>query len=212
MRARSLLSRLPAWSNTRRIASIVGSRSSRAVNSSSASAGMRVGAEPAGDVHAEAALDLAVRQRARHGDHAGVVEHRLAAIGRAAGEVDLELARQALRERVAHEVLERRLRPLRDVEHLLRAGAGEVATLDVAHRVAARLAARQPDRREMLHHVGDVVQLDEVELDVLTGRDVAPAAAVAVGDVAHHLELLGRIDPYGTLTRTIWLVPPWRWP
>ena len=153
---------------------------------------VRVGAEAAGDVDAEAALDLAVRQRARHGDHADVVEHRLAAVGRAAGEVDLELARQALAERVAHEVLERRLRPLRDVEHLLRAGAGEVAALDVAHGVAARLAAGEPDRCEVLHHVGDVVQLHEVELDVLARRDVAPAAAVAVGDVAHHLELLGR--------------------
>ena len=39
IRARSLLSRFPKWSWTRRIASIVGSRSSRDVNSSSACAG-----------------------------------------------------------------------------------------------------------------------------------------------------------------------------
>ena len=42
---------------------------------------MRVGAETAGDEHAEARLDLAVVVRARRRDHADVVEHRLAAVG-----------------------------------------------------------------------------------------------------------------------------------
>ena len=51
-------------------------------------------------------------------------------------------------ERVAHEVPVRRLGPRRDVELLVRAGAGEVAGHDVAHGVAARLAAGQPDGAE----------------------------------------------------------------
>ena len=113
IRARSLLSRLPVWSNTRSTASMVGSRSSRDGEVLEGQRRVRVGAETAGDEHAEPGLGRAVVERARRRDHADVVEHRLAAIGRAAGEVDLELARQALAQRVAHEVLERGLGPRR---------------------------------------------------------------------------------------------------
>ena len=89
--------------------------------------GVRVGAETAGDEHLEAGLDRAVGERAVHRDHADVVEHRLAAVGGATGEVDLELARQALRERVAQEERLRGFGPRADVEHLVGARAGEVA-------------------------------------------------------------------------------------
>ena len=156
---------------------------------------MRVGAQAAGDEHAEARLDIAIVVRARRRDHADVVEHGLTAVGRAAGEVDLELARQSLPERVAHEVTERGLGPRADVEHLVRARAREMASLDVAHRVAARLARREPDRREVSHHLGDLRQLHEVELDVLAGGDVAPAARVLVDEPPDHLELLGLDRP-----------------
>ena len=114
--------------------------------------------------------------RAGRGDDADVVEHRLAAVGVAAREVDLELAGQPLGERVADEVAVGRLGPRRDVERLERAGAGEVATHHVAHRVAARLTGGQPDRRHVAHQVGDALELDEVELHVLAGGEVAPAA------------------------------------
>ena len=72
---------------------------------------VRVGAEAAGDEHPEAALDGAVVRVRGDGDDADVVEHRLAAVGGAAGEVDLELARQALGDRVAQEVVEGGLGP-----------------------------------------------------------------------------------------------------
>ena len=124
-------------------------------------------------------------------DDADVVEHRLAAVGDAAGEVDLELAGQALRVGVAEEVAEGGLGPRRDVEHLVGAGAGEVAPLHVAHGVAAGLARRQADRGHVAQQRGDALELDEVELDVLPGRDVAPPARVLVGEVAAHVELLG---------------------
>ena len=64
---------------------------------------VRVGAEAAGHEHLEAGLDGAVGARSLHRDHADVVEHRLAAVGGAAREVDLELAGEALRDRVAQE-------------------------------------------------------------------------------------------------------------
>ena len=102
-RARSLLSRLPWWSCTRRIASMVGEQVLARGELLERLRGVRVGAEPAGHEHPEAGLDGAVGERAVHRDHADVVEHRLAAVGGAAREVDLELPRQALRDRVAQE-------------------------------------------------------------------------------------------------------------
>ena len=163
--------------------------------------GVRVGAEAAGDEHPEAGLDGAVLVLVGDRDDADVVEHGLAAVGGAAGEVDLELPGQALHQRVAQEVLVGGLGPGGDVEHLVGAGAGEVAALDVAVGVAAGLAARHADDGEVAHDVGDLLQLDEVELDVLAGRDVAPAPAVGVGDVGHHVQLrrghlpVGDLDP-----------------
>ena len=126
---------------------MVGSRSSRAVNSSRASAGCGLAPRPPAMKTRKPGLDRAVVERAGGGDDADVVEHGLAAVGVAAGEVDLELAGQALGERVAQEVLEGGLGPRRDVEDLERAGAGEVAALHVADGVAAGLAGGEADRR-----------------------------------------------------------------
>ena len=39
--------------------------------------------------------------------------------------------------------------------------------------------------------LGRLLELDEVELHVLAGREVAPAARVRLGDVGERLELLG---------------------
>ena len=64
-----------------------------------------------------------------------------------------------------------------DVEDLERAGAGQVAALHVADGVAARLAGGEADRGEVPQHRGHLLELHEVELDVLAGGDVAPAAA-----------------------------------
>ena len=161
--------------------------------------GVGSGAEPAGEEHLEAGLERAVGARPGEGDDPDVVEHRLAAVGRAAGEVDLELAGEALGDRVAEEQVGDRLGPRRDVEHLERAGAGEVAAGDVADGVAAGLAAGEADGGEEAEHFGDVPQLHEVELHVLAGGEVTPAAGVLGGDGAEHLELLGRDPAVGDL-------------
>ena len=163
---------------------------------------MGVGPEAAGHEHPEARFGGAVLPRAGGGDHADVVEHRLAAVGGAAGEVDLELAGEALAERVADEVPVGGLGPRGDVELLVRAGTGEVAAHDVADRVAARLATRHADATEQAHDLGDPFELHVVELDVLPGGDVAPAPRVGVGEVGHHVELVGQhtaprdLDPH----------------
>ncbi len=160
---------------------------------------VRVGAEPAGDEHLEAGLERAVGLGAVDADDADVVEHGLAAVGDAAREVDLELARQALCVRVAQEEVGRRLGPRADVEHLERARAGEMATSHVADGVAACFAARQVDRRQQAQELGRLLELHEVHLHVLAGGEVRPAPRVLVGEVAEHLELLGDERSVGDL-------------
>ncbi len=59
-----------------------------------------------------------------------------------------------------------------------------------------------PTDGQQAHDLGDALEVDEVELDVLAGRDVAPATRVGLADVGHHVELLGgdgavgRLDPH----------------
>jgi hypothetical protein len=86
----------------------------------------------------------------------------------------------------------RGLGPRGDVELLVRAGAGEVAAHDVADRVAAGLAAGHAGAAEQAHDLGNLLELHEVELHVLPGGDVPPAPRVGVGEVGHHLELVGQ--------------------
>ena len=96
---------------------------------------------------------------------------------------------------MVQEVAERGLGPGADVEHLVGAGAGQVAAHDVAHRVAARLAGGQAHRRQVAQQIGEAFQLDEVHLDVLAGGEVAPAPAVR-SQTWPKVELLGgRCDP-----------------
>ena len=169
---------------------MVGRRSSRLVNSSRACAGCGLAPSPPARKIRKPGLDRPVGPRSGHRDHADVVEHRLAAVRRAAAEVDLELAGEALGERVAQEPPVGGLGPRRDVEDLERARAGEVAAGHVADGVAARLAAREAHRCQPTQHLGRVAQLDEVELRVLPGGEVAPAPGVLLGDRREHLELL----------------------
>ena len=112
---------------TRRIASMVGRRSSREVNSSSACAGCGLAPRPPAMNTLKPGSTVPSGRGRLHRDHADVVEHRLAAVGGAAREVDLELAGQALRDRVAQEEVLGGLGPRADVEHLVGARAGEVA-------------------------------------------------------------------------------------
>ena len=146
--------------------------------------------EPTRDVHAEAVFDLTRLGLAGDCNDAHVVEHRLAAVRRATREVDLELAWQALADRVAHEVTERRLGPRGDVELLVRAGTSEVTSHHVAHGVATRLATGETDRGELAEQARDAAKLHEVELDVLSRGDVTPAAGEVSGEVGHQLELV----------------------
>ena len=100
-------------------------------------------------------------------DEPHVVDARDGAVARAAGERRLELPRQGLRVRMPHEVPRIRGGVRRDVEELVGTHTGQRASRDVADRVPARFARRQPDLAEDAHNVRRVLQLHVVELDVL---------------------------------------------
>ena len=156
---------------------------------------MGVGAQTASDKNSETCFDLTVVADSFGGDYPHVIEHRLATVGGAAREVDLELAGHALGDWIAEEVLERRFSPLGDVENLVWAGSCEVARLYVAYGVAARFACRHPNRTQEAHDFWDLVELGIVKLDVLPGGDVSPAARVLLDEIGQHVELFGRHRP-----------------
>ena len=115
-------------------------------------------------------------------------EQRVVFVG-AAFERDLEFARQRRAERMAQQVARHRLGVGRDVEELGRRHAGLRAAGDVAHRVAARLARREPRIGEYAHRGLDVVELHEMELDVLPRGDVAEAAREPLAHFGERFEL-----------------------
>ncbi len=149
--------------------------------------GVRVRAEATRDEDPEPRLDRAVVGCAGNAHHADVVEHRLAAVRSAAREVDLELAGQALGVRMAEEVLEGRLRPGAHIQCLEWARPGQVARGHIPHRVTAGLAGREADRGHVPEHRRDLLELDKVELHVLAGSDVPPAARIGLGHVSEGL-------------------------
>ena len=70
--------------------------------------------------------------------------------------------------------------------------AGPLVGRDVAHVVAAGLHAVHADAGEIGHGVGQLLELDPVELDVLPRGEMAVAAVVAPRDVGQHAQLLRR--------------------
>ena len=149
--------------------------------------------EPTADGHLEACLAGAVAMEPQ----ADVVNlHRRAIVG-GRGQRDLELARQEGEFRMQRAVLAQHLGPDARVLDLARGDAGPLVGGDVAHAIAAGLHAVQPDFGEVRHHVGEVFELDPVELDVLPGGEVAVAAIVAAADVGEHAQLIRRQRPVG---------------
>ena len=112
---------------------------------------------------------------------------------RAAVEGRLDLARHRLRRRVAHEVAHVGARVRGQVEQLVLGHARPRVAGDVAHRVAAALAARQPRFAELADRLLDFRQRYVVHLDVLARRHVALVQRrVLLDDVRELLHLLRR--------------------
>ena len=107
----------------------------------------------------------------------------------------LDLARHQLRRGVAHEVAHVGPGVGGEVEELVGRDAGPGVAGDVAHGVAAALAARQAGVGELADELGRVVERHVVDLDVLARGDVTLVERrVALDAVREGLQLLGR-DP-----------------
>ena len=122
--------------------------------------GVRVGAEAAGDEHLEAGFRRAV------GERAWLTATTPTSLNIAWPQSVAQPEKLILNLRGSRcaygwrrKKSRRRLGPRRDVEHLVRARAGEVAAHDVAHGVAARLARREADRREQAQDLGRLLEL-----------------------------------------------------
>ncbi len=160
---------------------------------------MRVGAQASCHEDSKARLHGAVIAVSGRRHNADVIEHRLTAVGVTTRKVDLELPRETLSERVAHEVLVGGLGPRGYVEDLEGTCASQVAPLHIADGVTTGFARGETDRCEVPHDLGDLVQLSKVELQILTGRDVPPPTAVGVDEISHHVQLVRRHRAVGHL-------------
>ena len=121
--------------------------------------------------------------------------HEAARVLPATREGHLELAAEVLGVGVPEEEPHGRAGVGGHVEGLVAADPRERAGGDVADGVAARFAGGDAHRREPAHQGRGVVHVDEVELHVLPGGDVADAVAVLLGEVGEGFHLLGGQPP-----------------
>ncbi len=122
---------------------------------------------------------------------ADVVDRDGGAVVRRSRDRDLELARQEREFGMHRGVLAHDLRPDAGVLDLVRRDAGPLIGGDVANGIAARLDAVQPRPREIGHRIGQLLELDPMELDVLPRGEVAVAAVIAARHVCKRPQLLG---------------------
>ncbi len=160
---------------------------------------LRHGPEAPADHQLEPALRLAVFD-ARAGDGAHVVKvGEPAGVVLAARERDLELASEVLRVVVAEQEERHRVRVRGDVEGLVAADASVRAGGQVADGVAAGFAGGDAGRGEPPVKVRRVVDVDVVELDVLSGGDVQNPVGILLGHLREDVELIGRDLAVGDL-------------
>ena len=119
-----------------------------------------------------------------HGDR-GAVFHR--AIDR-----DLEFARQVGELRMEGAPLAQDLGVRTRVDDLVDGDAGKFIGRDITDAIAGGLVGVHFDRRQMLQNVRCLFQINPVELDVLTRREMAVTAVIGACNVGKHAHLLAR--------------------
>ncbi|OPZ22764.1 MAG: hypothetical protein BWZ10_00265 [candidate division BRC1 bacterium ADurb.BinA364] len=154
-------------------------------------------AHAAADPHAESQLLAAAGQRAGDGRQTGAIDVRLGAIGRAAGEGDLEFARQVVQLARLGQPVGDSLGERRDVDPRVGANRGPGAGHGVARHIAAAVEGGQFDLGQIAHQIGDRAQLEPMQLDCLAGGDGKAALGVVAGDARKRPRLRGGHDAGG---------------
>ncbi len=118
--------------------------------------------------------------------------NRAIAIVLAAGESDLELARQVVKIGMAQEISGDAQSVRSNVECFAGANAGHRATRDVAHGVSASFAGGKARVGKQAHGGAHVFEFYEMELNVFARGEVAAACRVFVGDNRQYAKLRRR--------------------
>jgi hypothetical protein len=133
-------------------------------------------------------------------NHAAIVQQGLRAIRLAVRETDLEFARQLLVQRIAQKMFHHAIQMLRHIDVFTRAYAGQAASRNIAHRVAARLARGHADRGQAAHRGGCAVERNVMNLYGLARGDMRNTPLrVSSGDIRNRIQLLRRQTPAGHL-------------
>ena len=160
---------------------------------------MRDGAEPASDKDGEAALLLAI-DFARLRQQAQVVHHdQTAGVSRASREGHFEFAPEILDIIVAEQELSHGIGVGADIKDFVVADAGQGASGDIAHGIAAGFLGGDADGCQAPHQVRSVVDVHVMQLDILPRGDMQDAIGVFVRQLGQDLELIRRETAIGDL-------------
>src|SRR5579871_1431028 len=145
-------------------------------------------AEPAAHAHVEAGLPSALPPAAHRRD-AQVVDLRLVAVDRAAGDGDLVLAGQIGKVFIAQKIAGDLMNDRTGIVQLIGFEAGDGAAADVAGDVPAGAGGREAGGAQALDGARDVLNGQPVELEVLARGDVGDVVAIVAGDLGHGAHL-----------------------
>jgi len=121
-----------------------------------------------------------------HRSKANVIDLRNTAPRWATCDRDFEFAGKVIELVVAGEQRGDLVRQRRGVNQLVRSNSGERATGYVAHHIATCALGRKADCAERIHHFGQRLDSEPVQLNRLPHGDVGKIAGVLFGELGNH--------------------------
>ena len=149
---------------------------------------MRIGRQAA--AHPQGETNFGISARAANRGQADIIDFGIGAPHAASGDADFELARQIVEIGVAHEEVVGFERQRRGVADFVGIHPGQGAAGDVAGIVAARPLGGQTGAPQSIEQLGQVLDGDPVQLDILAHRQVGGSAGVFLGDVGDGSQLV----------------------
>src|SRR6266403_2218304 len=116
--------------------------------------------------------------------------NRAIAVVFAAGECNLELARQVVKIRMPQQIARDAQSVRSDVKRFARANPGNGAGRHVAHRVAASLARGKARRGEAAHGGRHVFELHKVELNIFARGEMSASRRVIIRNPGKHAQMV----------------------